>query len=86
VRTRELAIRSALGARRQRVIRQLVTESLVLSTIGGVSGLGIGAAVLNVAPSVIPQGLLPGAVSLTFDTQAAGSRRIFLSRGLLDDS
>ncbi|MGH9163449.1 MAG: ABC transporter permease [Vicinamibacteraceae bacterium] len=67
VRTRELAIRSALGASRQRLIRQLLTESMVLSTIGGVLGAGIGAAILHVAPSVIPQELLPGAVTLTFD-------------------
>jgi putative ABC transport system permease protein len=44
-----------------------VTESLVLSTIGGILGAGVGAAILNIAPSVIPEGLLTSAVTLAFD-------------------
>jgi predicted permease len=53
VRTREVAVRTALGAGRRRVIRQLLTEVLVLASVGGLMGFLLGHAGIQWFKAVI---------------------------------
>ena len=57
IRKRELATRAALGAGRGQIIRQLLTESLALSLVGGLLGLLIGFAGLRLLLSMSPSGI-----------------------------
>lgn len=53
-RTKEMAMRNALGASRARIARQLLTESAILFTLGGAAGILFGALGMNWVDSLIP--------------------------------
>jgi predicted permease len=58
-RARETAVRLALGARAARLARKAITESLVLSSLGGAAGLALGWAGTHALVALQPSGLLP---------------------------
>ncbi len=67
-REREMAIRTALGAARGRLIRQMVTESVLLSITGGLLGLLLARLSMRVLVALVPSGL-PGEAALSVDSR-----------------
>jgi predicted permease len=57
-RRQEFAVRAALGAARSRLIRQTLTESMLLGLLGGVAGLLLGFALLRAFIAISPEGIL----------------------------
>src|SRR6201982_1425004 len=55
-RQKEIAIRAAMGASRTRVLRQMLTESILLSAIGGIAGLFLSIWLTDVLMSMLPEG------------------------------
>ena len=58
-RERELAVRTAIGATRARLVRQLLAESLSLSALGGLLGLALAATSIRVLNATLPPNVLP---------------------------
>jgi putative ABC transport system permease protein len=70
-RRREVAIRHALGARPLRLVRQMLTESVLLSVAGGLAGFGLGLVLLDVLLAWLPDNL-PRANEIGLDPTVLG--------------
>jgi putative ABC transport system permease protein len=82
-RGREIALRQALGAGRGRLVRQLLTESLLLGALGGAAGLGVAAVLLDLLRALLPPDL-PRLHEVTIDTGVlAFTVFVSLSAGVL---
>jgi len=82
-RSKELAVRSALGAGRARLVRQLLTESLLLSFVGGAAGAGLGWWLSKLASGLRLPGDIPMHVDFSFDWRVfAAIAAVVISCGL----
>ena len=66
-RTRELAVRAALGGTRFRIARQLLVECLMLGVLGGLAGIAVAWALVRTAPAFIPPETIPSSIILRLD-------------------
>jgi putative ABC transport system permease protein len=71
IRQKEIALRVALGARRWRLLRQFLTESVLLATLGGILGLAIAYAGLLLLGSFIPENIAQAA-EISLDLKVLG--------------
>ncbi len=71
LRTRELALRAALGAGRRRLIGQLLVESLLLAGLGALAGLAVGYALFRAIRGLLPRFFLPTQAAVEIDWRVA---------------
>jgi predicted permease len=69
VRQKEMAVRAALGATRARLIRQLLTESLILALAGGALGVALAYGGLRAILAIVPPNTIPDESEITLNTR-----------------
>jgi predicted permease len=71
-RGREMALRLAIGARRSQIVRQLLTEGVVVAMLGGAAGVLLAQWTVSLLVPLVPAGLLPAHVQVGIDARVLG--------------
>jgi putative ABC transport system permease protein len=83
-RAREIALRMSIGASRGRVLRQLLTESMLLSVTGGLLGMAVAIALTKAVVAIMPDFYVPNEARITVNGYVlAFSAAVSIATGIL---